>query len=47
MKCVQCQKEISRIDGIGEEKNLGYCRNQECPNYGLLQTGILDKEEEK
>lgn len=38
-KCAQCHQEM---DTYGNENfTAPFCRNPECPNYGLLQAGIL------
>jgi len=42
IKCVQCGKEM--ITSYGNEHiGFPFCDDPECPNYGLLQTGILPK----
>ena len=40
-KCVQCQKNMMRAFGNKNKWEAPFCEYPECPNYGLLQTGIL------
>lgn len=46
-KCIQCHMILINIDfpclGSYDEFSVEIptCENLECPNYGLLQTGIL------
>lgn len=44
--CVQCGKNMERSFGNEALKFLvPFCENPACPNYGLLQTGLLDVKE--
>lgn len=53
--CVQCCKPIDEACFPTEECGcdmpyevwLPFCKNSKCPNYGLLQTGILPARKKK
>lgn len=44
--CVQCGKEMDKAYG-NQEWQAPFCDNLKCPNYGLLQAGMLPDDEEK
>ncbi len=43
-RCVQCQKEMKNSYG-NDDFTAPFCENPSCPNYGLLQVGIILKNE--
>jgi hypothetical protein len=44
-KCVQCTEEMLESYG-NSEWSAPFCNYPQCPNYGLLQTGINREEKE-
>lgn len=42
--CVQCQKPIKE-SYKNENWSAPFCQEPDCPNYGLLQTGIIVSKE--
>ena len=42
-ECVQCNREMIRSYG-NEAWCAPFCEYPECPNYGLLQAGVLREE---
>lgn len=48
LNCVQCQEKLILSDDLGDNYyrfRLPLCQNPKCPNYGLYQTGTLEKED--
>lgn len=44
--CIQCVKPMENSYG-NEHLSFPFCNNHKCPNYALLQTGVLPKKEVK
>jgi hypothetical protein len=44
LKCTQCGEKMTYSYG-NKEWFAPFCSRASCPNYGLLQTGVLPKKE--